>query len=210
MKVIMLNSVSLDMAVKNFPVDMGLHYELVRKLKPDVYMFGSQTAISGLQEETSESKTDFNKPEKKKPYWVIIDSRGKLEFKLHNYRRSNFSGNIIVLVSKQTPDSYLTYLSARKYDYIVTGTNKVDYKEAFKLLEEKYDVETILVDSGGELNSYLFDQKLVDEISLLVLPFILGKNPTTLFREIRSSIKLELMDTQEIKNHLLLTYKVMK
>ena len=108
------------------------------------------------------------KPNKNKPYWVIVDSKGKMENWLHFYRQSEYSGNIIILVSNETPKSYLEYLKARDYDFIQTGKKYVDYKKSLELLEKKYAVKTLLLDSGGKLNSYFFEHNLID-VSLFSL-----------------------------------------
>lgn len=211
MKVIMHNSVSLDMSITGIPMNMEKHYDIVRKYNPDVYMFGSVTAYSWIKEDTpSESKSDFNKPKKGKPYWVIVDSKGKMENWLHFYRQSEYSGNIIVLVSGETPKSYLEYLSARKYDYIQTGKKYVNYKEAMNILKKKYNVETLMIDSGGKLNSYFFEHSLIDEISVLVSPYVKGVDSLGLFRDIKESIDLKLKTSDNLDGYVWLVYQVVK
>ncbi len=211
MKVIMHNSASLDMSITGIPMSMEKHYDIVRKYNPDVYMFGSVTAYSWIKEDTpSESKSDFNKPKKGKPYWVIVDSKGKMENWLHFYRQSEYSGNIIVLVSGETPKSYLEYLSARKYDYIQTGKKYVNYKEAMNILKKKYNVETLMIDSGGKLNSYFFEHSLIDEISVLVSPYVKGVDSLGLFRDIKESIDLKLKTSENLDGYVWLVYQVVK
>jgi len=211
MKVIMHNSASLDMSITGIPMNMEKHYDIVRKYNPDVYMFGSVTAYSWIKEDTpSESKSDFNKPKKGKPYWVIVDSKGKMENWLHFYRQSEYSGNIIVLVSGETPKSYLEYLSARKYDYIQTGKKYVNYKEAMNILKKKYNVETLMIDSGGKLNSYFFEHSLIDEISVLVSPYVKGVDSLGLFRDIKESIDLKLKTSENLDGYVWLVYQVVK
>lgn len=207
----MHNSASLDMSITGIPMNMEKHYDIVRKYNPDVYMFGSVTAYSWIKEDTpSESKSDFNKPKKGKPYWVIVDSKGKMENWLHFYRQSEYSGNIIVLVSGETPKSYLEYLSARKYDYIQTGKKYVNYKEAMNILKKKYNVETLMIDSGGKLNSYFFEHSLIDEISVLVSPYVKGVDSLGLFRDIKESIDLKLKTSENLDGYVWLVYQVVK
>jgi len=199
------------MSITGIPMNMEKHYDIVRKYNPDVYMFGSVTAYSWIKEDTpSESKSDFSKPKKGKPYWVIVDSKGKMENWLHFYRQSEYSGNIIVLVSGETPKSYLEYLSARKYDYIQTGKKYVNYKEAMNILKKKYNVETLMIDSGGKLNSYFFEHSLIDEISVLVSPYVKGVDSLGLFRDIKESIDLKLKTSENLDGYVWLVYQVVK
>lgn len=208
MKVIMHNSVSLDMSMKNLSVDLETHYSIVTQFKPDVYLFGSQTALEAINKPTQENLEDFKKPDKKPPYWVIVDSRGKMENHLHDFRKSNYAGPLIILISEKTPEKYVKYLEKRDYFYHKIGQNQVDYKVAFNLLEEKYNTKTIVVDSGGILNSFLIKEGLINEISLLINPNITGKNNLNLFRKFETLIQLELMKQEKVKNLLWVIYRV--
>lgn len=140
----MHNSVSLDSSMKKLEIDLGTHYELVGKFNADVYMFGSTTAYDAIKEGLTEKEVKVKKIKKNKPYWVIVDSKGKMENLLHVYRRSSYAGNLIILVTEKTPKTYLKYLTDNDYDYIVTGDEFVNYKEALKVLEEDYEVKSIL------------------------------------------------------------------
>jgi 2,5-diamino-6-(ribosylamino)-4(3H)-pyrimidinone 5'-phosphate reductase len=211
MKVIMHNSASLDMSITGIPVSMERHYKIVSMYEPDVYMFGSETAYSWIKEDTpKERKVDLKKPKKKKPYWAIVDSKGKMENWLHFYRQSDYSGNIIVLVSEETPQSYLDYLEEREYDYIQTGKKYVDYKEALKVLAQKYEAKTLLLDSGGKLNSYFFEHSLIDEISVLVTPIVKGTESLGLFRDVLKPVNLKLLRTEVLDDYVWLVFQVIK
>lgn len=204
----MHNSVSLDLSMKHLTVDLETHYSIVGQFKPDVYLFGSQTAVEAINKPSPENSDDFKKPIKKSPYWVIVDSKGKMENLLHNFRRSNYAGPLIILVSKKTPKSYISYLEKRDYFYHIVGSNQVDYKEALKFLEEKYRTQTIVVDSGGILNSYMIEQKLIDEISLLINPSVTGEKNLNLFRNVKLPLKLELIKHEKVKDLLWIVYKI--
>ncbi|NHK31862.1 MAG: 5-amino-6-(5-phosphoribosylamino)uracil reductase [Asgard group archaeon] len=211
MKIIMHNSASLDMSIKKIPVDLGIHYEIVGKYSPDVYMFGSITALIALEEGLAEIEVKEEIPNKKgKPFWVIIDSKGKLYNKLHFYRYSSYSGKLIILISENTPTKYVQYLEDNNYDFIIAGEEFVDYQKALLVLEEKYVVNTILIDSGGKLNSYFIEINLIDEISLLISLYISGANCLNLFRDIKDPIKLELKKLERKKEYLWLVYSVLK
>ncbi|HBG53553.1 MAG TPA: hypothetical protein DDW70_05015 [Rikenellaceae bacterium] len=84
----------------------------------------------------------------------------------------------------------MDYLEKRQYDYIRTGSKKAAYKEAFRQLACKNNVGTILVDTGSRLGNVLLNAGLVDEISLIFSPEILGKNARHLFDGVEKSISL--------------------
>jgi 2,5-diamino-6-(ribosylamino)-4(3H)-pyrimidinone 5'-phosphate reductase len=211
MKIIMHNSASLDMSIKKIPVDLGIHYDIVEKYNPDVYMFGSVTALIAIEEGLVETEVNDEIPNKKgKPFWVIVDSKGKLHDKLHFYRHSSYSGKLIILISKKTSEKYVQYLKDKNYDFISSGEEFVDYQKVLLTLEEKYNVKTILIDSGGKLNSYFFEKNLIDEISLVISPFISGTSCLSLFRDVKDPLKLALKNIERKKEYLWLVYEVMK
>lgn len=218
-RVVMQNTISLDGSFINFETSqevMGLHYQIVGSFGKVLYLFGSNTAkvaiemFGGL---TPETKDDFKKPQKNEnlSYWIVVDSEAVLKGKLHFYRRSEYCRDIIVLVSESTDKSYVDYLKEREYDFIVTGEKQVDLKKAFDILSEKYKTSTILVDSGRGLTNVMLNQGLVDEISLLVLPVIVGAKSENLFRNITKQIKLEGINERVFSNGCIqLRYKVQK
>ena len=57
---------------------------------------------------------------------------------------------------------------------MTSGRAKVDLRAGFKALELKYGVKTVRVDNGGTLNGVLLREGLVDEVSLLLSPALVG------------------------------------
>jgi len=158
-----------------------------------------------------ESKADFVKPKRNKnlPFWVIPDTKGKLKGLHHINRRFELCRDIIVLVSKSTPKDYLSYLKERNYDYHIAGEKRVDYTQALKFLAKQYNAKTILTDTGKILNCVLLNKGLVDELSLLIHPVIVGKNQYTLLSEIDNNKNLQLVKTKVVgKNKLWLVYEI--
>lgn len=122
-KIIIHNSISLDGSLTNFEPNMGLHYQIAGNYKPGAHLIGSNTAKiwvtlygNGIPQE---EKEDFMKAKRDKnlPYWVMIDTKGTLKGILHICRRFEFSRDIIVMVSEETPKEYIEYLKERNYDY---------------------------------------------------------------------------------------------
>ena len=120
----------------------------------------------------------------------------------------------MILVSKKTPKPYIKYLKDRQYDTIATGEERVDIREALEVLYERYYTRTVLIDSGGTLNSILLESGLVDRISLLISPVLVGKEPEKLFENLMPSgtvIKLRLLKMEMFdENYVLLVYRVLK
>jgi len=218
-RVIMHNTISIDGSVRDFELDIGLHYEIADRIKADAHLIGSETAKTGIELFTEkipeEEPADFAKPQTKtndtRPFWVISDSKGKLKGLLHVYRRSCYCKEVIILVTNKTPEDYINYLKERNYDIIVSGEEHVNYRETLEKLYERYNVKTVLTDNGGVLNGILLKEGLVAEMSLLISPVVVGKQATNLFRTLESKVNLELIRSERIRaNHLLAIYRVLE
>jgi 2,5-diamino-6-(ribosylamino)-4(3H)-pyrimidinone 5'-phosphate reductase len=194
---------------------MEAHYQIAGNYRADVHLIGSNTAVAGIKmfcpEIPKEEPSDFQKPQRnmKLPLWVIPDTTGKLRGLHHVYRRFELCRDIVVLVSRKTPRDYLRHLKERNYDYHMVGDHHIDCAQALNLLSKQYHAETILTDTGRILNCTLLNQGLVNEISLLVHPVIVGKTQHTLMGGVTGNVILKLIGTKKFGDgKVWLTYKV--
>ncbi|MCU0850157.1 MAG: dihydrofolate reductase family protein [Candidatus Thermoplasmatota archaeon] len=214
-KVILHNSLSLDGSLTGFEPNMELHYRIAGMFKPEVHLIGSNTITAGIELYGTgvppENPSDFQKPKrnKKLPSWVIIDSKGKLQGLLHTCRQFEQVRDVILLVSQTTPKRYLQYLDERQYEYHIVGKNSVDLPEALTLLAKTCQVKTIVTDTGRILGNLLLNQGLVDEISLLVHPVIVGKTAYPMFSDINKNLNGTLVKCEQLeKQYIWLLYKI--
>lgn len=205
-KVILHNSVSLDCSLTGFMPDMEHHYRLAAYFNPDVHLIGSETIIKGIElfgeGIPAEERNDFEQPVRSAelPWWVIVDSQGRLEGSLHTCRRFEYCRDVIVLVSKATPEHYKTYLKERNYQYLVAGKEKVDLKSALKQLRVAFNVEVILTDTGKVLGNILLNKGMVSEISLIFNPVIVGEKCYPMFSDIGKNINMKLEKSEVFPN----------
>lgn len=217
-KVILHDTVSLDGSLKGFEADLNLHYSIATSLKVDAYVMGSQTILEASDEippeEDTEARRPVYDPTDIRPFWVLVDSRSRLKGFLHYFRKMEYVKDIIVLISDATPKDYQAYLKEKEYPFIKAGKDKVDLAEAFRQLRAFYRIETLLTDSGPALNNVLLRKNLVDEVSLVIAPFIVAQSEPKIFvgPDIDSlQIRLKAMDAQNLGNdHLWLHYRVEK
>ena len=214
-KIILHNSLSLDGSLTGFEPNMELHYRIAGMFKPEVHLIGSNTITAGIELYGTgvppEKPSDFQKPKrnKKLPSWVIIDSKGKLQGLLHTCRQFEQVREVILLVSQTTPKRYLRYLDERQYEYHIVGKDSVDLSEALALLAKTYQVKTIVTDTGRILGNLLLNQGLVDEISLLVHPVIVGKTAYPMFSDINKNLDGTLVKCEQLeKQYIWLLYKI--
>jgi 2,5-diamino-6-(ribosylamino)-4(3H)-pyrimidinone 5'-phosphate reductase len=214
-KIVIHNSISLDGSLTNFEPNMDLHYKIAGIYKAEAHLIGSNTAKVGValygNGIPQEEKKDYVKAKRDKnlPYWVMIDTKGALRGILHICRRFEFSRDIIILLSEETPKEYIEYLRERNYNYHIVGKSHVNLREALKILATQYGVKTVLTDTGRILGNLLLNQGLVSEISLLIHPLIVGKDAYPILSDVNNTLHLTLQNKETLdKGYVWLVYKV--
>jgi 2,5-diamino-6-(ribosylamino)-4(3H)-pyrimidinone 5'-phosphate reductase len=123
----------------------------------------------------------------------------------------------VALCSRSTPSAHFEYLEQRHIDRIVAGDDHVDLRAALEELNVRYDVQVVRVDSGGTLNGVLLRAGLVDEVSVLIHPSLVGgTTPRSIFRapDLASAdgvIQLRLAHVEQLEGELVwLRYEVVR
>ncbi|MFB0534507.1 MAG: RibD family protein [Anaerolineae bacterium] len=219
-RVILHNAVSLDGRIDWFTPDIGQFYELASCWKEDATLAGSNTIFNPEEEVPEEDEAAFKPPERNpddpRPLLVVADSRGRVR-NWHQLRKWPYWRDTVALCSRSTPRSYLDYLQKRHIDCIVAGDDHVDLRVALEELNARYGVRTVRVDSGGTLNGVLLRAGLVDEVSVLISPCLVGgMAPRSMFRahDLTSSegvIGLKLTHVEKLKGDVVwLRYEVVR
>ncbi len=183
-EVILHTAVSLDGRITNFPADLDLYYSLAAQWNPDAILFGSETVLAAVRdnpglEVPSEHNEMFTPPEgvpDPRPLLIIADSRGRVRC-WDAIRKWPYMRDVLAFCSGNTPQEYRAYLAERKIGMIVAGQDRIDMRVALDLLNRRYGVGIVRVDSGGTLNSVLLQAGVVSEVSVLIHPYLAGGRP---------------------------------
>ena len=189
-RVILHNGVSVDGRMDWFAGNVDLYYELAAHWAVDAVLSGSRTIVTAFQTETGllgEDEGSTAPPERQQspgeegPLLVVVDSRGRV--RCWNWlQQQAYWRDVVALCSRSTPQDHLATLERRHVDTIVAGDNRVDLRAALEALNAQHGVETVRVDSGGVLNGALLRAGLVDEVSVLINPTLVGgTTPHSLF-----------------------------
>lgn len=113
-----------------------------------------------------------------KAYGIVLDAQGKIA-----WGRSDIGGDaIVVVLTEQVSDAHLAGLRADGVSYIFAGKTELDLRLALDTLNRELGVKRLLLEGGGITNGIFLRAGLVDEVSLLVFPFIDGApGATSLF-----------------------------
>lgn len=216
-KVVVHSEVSADGRVDWFRPHEDLYYGLLPTWDEDAALTGIETLFdprTGVTRDEKPASEPAVDPGDKRPLLVVTDSRGR-GYNWQFFREWPFIRDVLVLVSDKTPADYMSYLEERYVKYIVSGEDRVDLRGALTALNEQYGVKTVRTDSGGTLNGALFRAGLVDEVSLLISPHLVGgMSPKSFFRapDLESPecvIDLELFHLEKLKHDVVwLRYRV--
>ena len=218
-KVILYTATSLDGRTSGFPVDMGVFYSLAQQWSENASLVGCDTLLSAPDEILKDEGTQVPEAnpdsDDARPILVVPDSRGRLK-SWHYWRKQPYWKDFISLCTQQTTAEHLEYLSQNGVKFIQVGEDHIDFGKALEILNSRFKVTIVRVDSGGTLNGVLLRAGLVDELHLLVHPTLVGgSSQKTFFRDLLSEmgevISLSLIDSRvEESGLLLLSYRVSK
>jgi 2,5-diamino-6-(ribosylamino)-4(3H)-pyrimidinone 5'-phosphate reductase len=216
-RVIIHNAVSVDGRIDWFEVDPGVFYDLAGRWHEECALVGSGTVLAAHESAKADRQPwelHVVDPSDTRPLLAIVDSRGRVRCWKTWLDMPYWRGGVAIC-SDTTPDEYLQYLAEAGVDFIVAGPRKVDMRAALEELNARYGVQTVRVDSGGILNGVLLRAGLVDEVSILVHPALVGgTSQRSMFRasDLASSvgvIPLTLIGAETVGEGLVwLRYKV--
>lgn len=175
---------SADGRTDHFAGDVGLYYELAARFPHEAMLAGSGTLVAAAQSQgvsldgedsppASPAGGGFEAAGDQRPLLVVVDARGRLT-RFAWLRKMPYWRDIVVLCAETTPPGHRELLTRHRVEYLVTGTDRVDLSAALTALTDKYGVQRVRVDSGGTLNGTLLRAGLVDEISILLGPYVVG------------------------------------
>ena len=136
-----------------------------------------------------------------KRYAVSFDRHGKLGWKNPYIEGSDpgYGGShIIQIMCSDVSDAYLAYLRDVGVSYIFAGETDLDITLALSKLNELFGIESLLLEGGSILNGAFYNENLVDEISLVVLPVSAQDDDGTLFNG-NTGRKFKMKSTKAIR-----------
>ena len=185
--VILHIGMSLDGRLDWVSIDQGLYYEIAARLAPDAILSGSNTILAAdipeeIPEEYREMAAEMeSQPDETRQLLAVVDSQGRIR-NWPAIRQQPWWRQAIALCSAVTPKRYLEDLRDVGVETIVAGDERVDLRTALEEMNARYGVETIRVDSGGILNGVLLREGLVQQISTLIHPQLVGgSSPRSMF-----------------------------
>jgi len=84
----------------------------------------------------------------------------------------------VIAVSEEAPQDRVDAIRKKGVNVVVAGKKHVELPQLMKILREKFGVKKLMIEGGPTLNWHMLHDRLVDEIRLIHLPFIVGGSDT--------------------------------
>jgi 2,5-diamino-6-(ribosylamino)-4(3H)-pyrimidinone 5'-phosphate reductase len=173
-------AVSVDGRLDGIEVDLERYYAIAARFEADAILAGSETAIAAIEryggaenvydEGVAAERAVEGDP---RPLIAVVDGRGRVR-RWSSFQQAPYWGRWVALITQDVPAAHRAYLASRNIDVLVCGSGYVDLALALERLARDYGVRRVRVDSGGRLNGALLRAGLVDEVHLLVCPWLAG------------------------------------
>ena len=144
------------------------YYDFLFKTERHALISGKVLAKIGVN---SREKADDHKDVN----LIIIDRKPHLTKKGFIYLINSFKSIYIVTNNKSHP---AFEYSNEKVINIIYYPTIINLKDLFKKLKEEHKIEKISIQSGGTLNALFLKLKIIDHVSLINAPCLIGGNNT--------------------------------
>ncbi|MDG5775434.1 2,5-diamino-6-(ribosylamino)-4(3H)-pyrimidinone 5'-phosphate reductase [Haloarculaceae archaeon H-GB2-1] len=156
--------------------------------------------------ELRERRRENDQPEN--PARVVADSRIRTP---PDARILDGEAASYLLTSEAAPNDFVAQMEEAGATVIVAGENKVDLSAAFEELAAD-GIDRLMVEGGGELIFSLFEEGLVDELSVFVGPKVIGGRDAPTLADgdgfVEDFGQLELTEVERIDDGALLRWDV--
>jgi 2,5-diamino-6-(ribosylamino)-4(3H)-pyrimidinone 5'-phosphate reductase len=122
----------------------------------------------------------------------------------------------IIAVSKSASHETCNELAQKGAIIEVCGEKSVDLPYLMKILYNKHGVHNLMIEGGSTLNGQMFQNDLIDELTLIHLPFIAGGEDTPSLvtglypRDVADLLKLDLITQYMAGDNLITKWRVIR
>jgi riboflavin biosynthesis pyrimidine reductase len=105
-------------------------------------------------------------------YDFVFDRHGKCFYQNNKFVYGGHSMQIVEVVAPNIDLRYLAYLKKMQIGYLIAH----NVEEALIKIKKYYHLENIMLTGGALINGGFFKENLIDEISLIVAPYVEGND----------------------------------
>lgn len=180
------------------------YYEIERHT--DIVSFNT----AKVQAKIGVNKRDLSEVEKTSVSFVIVDNKPHLDAQGTEYFAKRSKVFYLITTNKNHP----AFKLKEKYPNIeiIFYPKEIDFVDVFKRLKIDYGIKRVTIQTGGTLNATLLRLKLIDRVSIVIAPCLIGgKNTSSLIsgaslhteKELPHVKALKLLSCKKLKNNYL-------
>jgi 2,5-diamino-6-(ribosylamino)-4(3H)-pyrimidinone 5'-phosphate reductase len=174
---------SVDGRTDHLAPDCARFRSLAASIGGDALLTGADTLLASLESGQEGAMVADEEDGQQRRLLAVTDSRGRLGPHWEAIRSRARWREVVALICFVTPNPVRERLAEAGVDAIEAGQERVDLPLALAGLEERYGVRTVRLHSGGRLGGAALRAGVVDELSLLLEPRLVGgASPATFFR----------------------------
>lgn len=117
-------------------------------------------------------------------YWVIFDRKGACNWGVNEVTYGGKTARVVMVLTKQVKKEYLAHLRALGIAYIFAGEDEMDLTLALQKLKADFNIDDLILCGGATINGAFHKAGLIDEISLVMAPYIEGSHAEKGFAEL--------------------------
>ncbi|SAK97427.1 5-amino-6-(5-phosphoribosylamino)uracil reductase [Caballeronia temeraria] len=108
-------------------------------------------------------------------YAVSIDPKGRVAWKSN----TALDSHIVEVLTESVDDDYLAYLQSIDVSYVFGGKDDIELKRVVDTLERELKIKKLIVEGGGHVSGAFVNAQLADEVSVLIIPLVDGREAHT-------------------------------
>lgn len=109
-------------------------------------------------------------------YDISFDRYGRADWERNYFDYGGKKSRAVEVLTKQAPKAYLAFLRSMEIPYLICGNQDLDLDAALLKLKRYFGLDAIALCGGATIDGAFLRAGLVDEISLVVVPFVSGDN----------------------------------
>jgi 2,5-diamino-6-(ribosylamino)-4(3H)-pyrimidinone 5'-phosphate reductase len=127
---------------------------------------GKKRAVSGA----AAPRRDYVANPDAKTLAIGADAKGVLDFRVPEVG----GDHVVLLITRRAGEAYLSRLRAAGVSYLFCGKREIDLHLALRKLHDAFGLKKVMLQGGGKFNGSMLRERLVDEISQVIVPIVDG------------------------------------
>lgn len=107
---------------------------------------------------------------------IAFDRKGVCGWEKNYFPYNGHNMRAVEVVTKQSSLKYLAFLRSMEIPYIVSGDTEFDLNDVLVKLKKHFNIDTLALCGGSRIDGVFLESHLVDQISLVVAPYVSGDN----------------------------------